>query len=271
MTMESKKDLIEKYKELKGISDGKKPLKKDFLKHCNISERELVQSFGNNPYSKLQEECGDIANKNFKKPKIPLQKILDQYGNLVKLYNKIPVQADWVHADYRPRIQSFRVIHGGIKWSDMPSIFIKEYANKSEWKSEIQILKSNISTANNKFIRIVDIINEWTPNKKRKNEESYEVELRHFLEKKSYKVEEQGGNSKADLLINEKYPIEIKKKDDQSEYDRLLGQVIRQNKEFGSVIAVMINISSQDRFNRFQKLFFEIKEKLDMKAELIKK
>jgi len=72
-------------------------------------------------------------------------------------------------------------------------------------------------------------------------------------------------------LINGKYPIEVKKDPSQSEYDRLLGQMLRHNKVFGSAIAVVTNVSSEDRFKRFQKLFHEIHNGLNMTAELIKK
>jgi hypothetical protein len=65
--------------------------------------------------------------------------------------------------------------------------------------------------------------------------------------------------------------IEIKKDPTQSEYDRLLGQMIRHNKLYGSAIAIVTSISSEDRFKKFQRLFIEIHNKLDMTAELIKK
>jgi hypothetical protein len=73
------------------------------------------------------------------------------------------------------------------------------------------------------------------------------------------------------LLINKKFPIEIKKDPSQSEYDRLLGQMIRHNKLFGSAIAVVTSVSSEDRFKKFQKLFIEVHTKLGMTAELINK
>lgn len=70
---------------------------------------------------------------------------------------------------------------------------------------------------------------------------------------------------------NKKYPIEIKKDPSLSEYDRLLGQIIRHNKQFGNAIAIVTGISSQDRFLKFQKLFAEIYTKLEMTAEIIRK
>ena len=72
-------------------------------------------------------------------------------------------------------------------------------------------------------------------------------------------------------MINKKYPIEVKKDPTQSEYDRLLGQMLRHNKLFGSAIAIVTGISSEDRFRKFEKLFTEIHNKLGMTAELISK
>lgn len=72
-------------------------------------------------------------------------------------------------------------------------------------------------------------------------------------------------------MINGKYPIEVKKDPTQSEYDRLLGQMIRHSKLYGCAIAVVTSISSHDRFVKFKKLFDEVHLKLDLKAEVINK
>ena len=49
----------------------------------------------------------------------------------------------------------------------------------------------------------------------------------------------QGFENYTDLLLNKKYPIEIKRDPTLSEYDRLLGQMLRHNKQYGSAIAVV--------------------------------
>lgn len=77
--------------------------------------------------------------------------------------------------------------------------------------------------------------------------------IRNYLEK-YFTIEEEARETNADLVLNKRYPIEIKKDPSQSEYDRLLGQMIRHNKLYGSAIAIITNVSSQDRFKKFQKL-----------------
>ena len=123
---------------------------------------------------------------------------------------------------------------------------------------------------NKTFIEIVEKINAWTPDRKRALEEGYKIELRNYLAK-FFDVEEEVGESNADLLINNKYPIELKKDPSLSEYDRLLGQMIRHNKQYGNAIAVITSISSEDRYKKFKNLFIDIHTKLEMIAEIINK
>ncbi len=47
--------------------------------------------------------------------------------------------------------------------------------------------------------------------------------------------------------------------------------MIRHNKQFGYSIAIVTNVSSEDRYKKFQKLFIDVHEKLEMTAELINK
>jgi hypothetical protein len=226
-----------------------------------------------NAYSKLQEECGDNPNRLLLK-KTPINQILDQYGELVRIKNSLPVIADWTQARFKPSAEGISKVHN-IKWSEIPGIFIKVYENNQEWKDVYELLMKLQGTTNNNrinktFKEIVDKIINWTPDRKRIIEEGYKIELRKYLEK-YFNLEEEVGESNPDLLLNKKYPIEVKKDPTQSEYDRLLGQMIRHNKIHGSAIAVVTSISSEDRFKRFQVLFTEVHNKLGLTAELIKK
>jgi hypothetical protein len=263
----------DQYQKLKELNKGKKSLKNDFLKFCKVSELHLIKVFGKDAYSKLQQECGDNPNKLPMK-RTSMTQILDQYGQLVRKHQRLPVTSDWIEADYYPRLDGLIKVHN-LKWHDMLTTFVKEYSAKVEWKDVIEILnKSDHSLtsfkSNKTFNEIVEKLNSWTPDRKRIIEEGYKIELRNYLEK-YFNLEEEVGESNPDLLINKKYPIEIKKDPNQSEYDRLLGQMIRHNKLYGNAIAVVTNISSEDRYKKFQKLFIEVHAKLGMTAELINK
>lgn len=204
----------------------------------------------------------------------PINQILDQYGELVRSNNSLPVIADWMQAKLKPSGEGISKVHN-IKWSEIPNVFIKEYSDGPEWKDVIGVIKTTTGTedqdkTNKTFKEIVDKLLSWTPDRKRIIEEGYKIELRNYLEK-HFKLEEEVGESNPDLLLNKKFPIEVKKDPSQSEYDRLLGQMIRHNKLYGSAIAVVTSISSEDRFKKFQKLFIEVHNKLGMTAELINK
>lgn len=271
--MDNKTTLIEQYRQLKELNQGIKPLYKDFLKYANIHKRKLEEVFGRDAYTKLQQECGDDPNK-LQLERTPLKQILDQYGQLIRKSNGLPVAADWIHAKFKPTPDALNKVHH-LKWADMPSAFIKQYNDKIEWKDVVEIVKKNSShpitgKVARAFTDIVEKIVNWTPDRKRIIEEGYKIELRKYLDQ-YFDLEEEVGDSNSDLLLNKKYPIEVKKDPSQSEYDRLLGQMIRHNKLYGSAIAVVTNISSEDRFKKFQKLFIEVHDKLGMTAELIKK
>lgn len=271
--MNDKENFINQYKKLKDLNNGKKPLYRDFLKFCKIQSRNLDAVFGSNAYSKLQAECGDDPNKLLLERTLITQ-ILDQYGLLVRNIKGLPVGADWTQAKFKPTIDGITKVHN-LKWSDLPAAFIKEYSEKPEWKDVTAIIKQKtVSLTPDKskkvFYDIVEKIIQWSPDRKRIIEEGYKIELRNYLEK-YFNLEEEVGESNPDILINKKYPIEVKRDPSQSEYDRLLGQMIRHNKLYGSAIAIVTNISSEDRFKKFHKLFTEVHDKLGMTAELLNK
>jgi len=265
--MDKKKDYIDKYLAFKKLNGGQKPLRNEFLKHYKIKDLDLLKVFGKDPYSTLQNECGDKPNK-LELTRTDLSQILDQYGELARQHQRIPVQADWYVADLYPRPDGIKKVHK-LSFLTLPEVFIANYKDKAEWKDVLKILKRDdpkvaaTDKKNKTFYEIVDKINAWTPDRKRGWEEGYKIELRRYLEQ-FYDVEEEVGETNIDLLLNKKYPIEIKKDPTTSEYDRLLGQMIRHNKQYGSAIAVGTSLSSQDRFIKFQKLFVDIHDKLGM-------
>jgi hypothetical protein len=207
--MDDKIIYITQYKKLKGLNGGKKPLYKDFLKFCNIQSRKLEAVFGGDAYTKLQQECGDKPNKLVME-RTSLTHILDQYGQLVRKNQSLPVTGDWIQAKFNPTPDAINKVHH-IKWADMPVTFSKEYSDKPEWKDVIEIIKTKNgflapSKSNRTFNEIVEKIFNWTPDRKRIIEEGYKIELRNYLDK-YFNIEEEVGESNPDLLINKRYPI----------------------------------------------------------------
>lgn len=270
--MDKRTEYINKYKTFRKLNGEEKPLKKDFLKYCEINENHLTRAFGKDAYSTLQQECGDKPNK-LEMERTSIEQILEQYGQLIRKHKRPVNTSDWTGAGFRPNVNNLREVHN-LKWSDMKTTFLQHYSENILWKDVVEILNPNGSTQtkkqDKKFSEIVDKIVAWTPDRKRVLEEGYKIELRKYLEK-FFDVEEEVGDTNTDLLLNKKYPIEIKKDPTLSEYDRLLGQMIRHNKQYGCAIAVVTSLSSQDRFVKFQKLFVDVHEKLGLTAEIINK
>jgi len=272
--MDLKTQVIEQYKKLKELNNGEKPLYRDFLKFSGLHGRKLAELYGSDGYSKLQIECGDEPNKLILE-RTPLNEILSSYGALVRKLGHTPTTSDWIFEKLKPTPNAITKVNG-IKWSEMPFEFVKEFQDSGSWKDVLEILSKQLNTNPSKqthskaFIDVIEKIDNWTPNRKRVLEEGYKIELRNYLGQ-FFKIDEEVGESNADLVINGKIPIEVKRDPTQSEYDRLLGQMIRHNKLYGSALAVITNISSNDRFVKFKALFDEVHLKLDMKAELINK
>ncbi len=128
--MDKKDYYIEQYKALRELNGGKKPLRSEFLKFCKIADRHLSQVYGKDPYSKLQQECGDLPNK-LELERASIIDILNQYGNLVREKGEIPVSGDWLQANCSPQPDGLRKVHN-LKWADMPSFFIQNNDGKIE-------------------------------------------------------------------------------------------------------------------------------------------
>lgn len=269
-----KEACIIKYKNWKELNDGRKPRYSEFLIYAKLNKRKLAELFGSNAFAKLQRECGDNPNKFFQE-RTPLTQILAQYGQLVRSLKIPPKTSDWIYAKYKPTTDAINRIHG-LKWGAMPEAFIEAFGDQVNWKDVTDILRTlgtqqiQLAKKTKQFDEIVDKISVWSPDRKRVIEEGYKIELRNYLEK-YFELEEEVGESNPDLLINKKHPIEVKKDPTQSEYDRLLGQMIRHCKTYGNAIAVIIGVSSTDRLKKFIRLFNEVRDKLNFSAEIIQK
>lgn len=117
---------------------GKQPSSKVFYKEFNIDEKKLGKAFGSNAFSKLVSECGDTPN-TFKKPKIPLEDILTQWGNLARELKKIPVNADWAYYNCKPTVDGIRKSYR-LKWKDIPDKFLEYASDKPEWDDIVCII-----------------------------------------------------------------------------------------------------------------------------------
>lgn len=99
------------------------------------------------------------------------------------------------------------------------------------------------------FDSILTDIEKWIPLRRYPNEDGYSVDLHNFLgDKCGYSVRLEGGESQADILVDDHIPIEIKKNPTQPEYDRMLGQLVRHERAHGCAIGVVCDVRRQKMF-----------------------
>ncbi|RJQ51493.1 MAG: hypothetical protein C4526_09815 [Nitrospiraceae bacterium] len=267
---------------------GKQPSITVFCKAFNIDKRKVDKCFGRNAFSKLAIECGDTPNI-FMRPKTSLEDILINWGNLAKELKEIPVIADWDHRDYKPAADGIRSVHK-LNWTDIPNKFLEHFDNKPEWNDVILLIRKNISghvkqsnsvtqpSAN--FVhkipldceKVITSINRWIPKRRRSSEEAYKVDLRNYFEEEfNFSVKEESGDSKSDLLVNKKIPIELKKSPSLSEYDRLFGQLVRHVLVHGTAIAVICDVERKDQYDDFKGNVKKVFDRLGLRVFVISK
>lgn len=268
---------INQYRNLKSQL-GRIPKIREFYEIEGVTKRTLAKTFGNNPYSKLQEACGDTPNK-LNLERTPTEFIYKQFGTVTRKLGKLPTQADWDHFDCKPTVSGIERPPHSIKWKDLPIQFY-EFANSNEsWNDVIRILRSNISDLsrpqskpkNSEFEECISKINVWIPQRKRFSEEGYKIELRAHLQNVNLQVAEEKGESNIDLLVNGTIAVELKKDPSTSEYDRLFGQVARHFKHHKYVVVVICDISNEDRYRQFLNTVDFIYSKLKLNLKIIAK
>jgi hypothetical protein len=102
------------------------------------------------------------------------------------------------------------------------------------------------------FDALVREIEEWTPSRIFSHEEGYQASLEAFLRERGHITRMERGESRADIVVDEKYPIALKKGSRLADYDSLHSQVLRHHEEFGYVIAVVFSVRALDQFEIFK-------------------
>lgn len=74
------------------------------------------------------------------------------------------------------------------------------------------------------------------------------------MESLNYKLNEEFGESKCDLLVQREYAIELKKDPDLAEYDRLFGQIARHLQHHRKVIVLIHEATRKDKYDGFAAL-----------------
>jgi hypothetical protein len=153
----TQEDILREYKALKEHL-GHPPSSRRFCQETGISQKILAKLFGSDPYSKIVSQFGDTPQLFFK-PKSNLEKILVQWGGLVKKLGKLPAVADWEYHKCKPTWDGIAKSHN-LKWADLPYKFIDFASGNIEWKEVIDLIPTRIS--NDKEVGLNNKIEELT-------------------------------------------------------------------------------------------------------------
>ncbi|MEW8333873.1 MAG: hypothetical protein AB2593_05625 [Candidatus Thiodiazotropha sp.] len=270
--------LQNKYKDLRKIL-GRTPRFKEFLSEQGVNRRMLEAAFGRDAFSKLQKTCGDTVNKmDFERT--TKNEIFSQYGELTRELGELPKSADWRHHKCKPTESGLSKSPHNMRWSEMPQNFINHFGENSDWNDVVKLIKENLpqegsqkpESNTKEFDVLINVIKNWSPRRKRNSEEGYKIELREYFEKNTkYAVSEEVGDSIVDLVIDSKFAIELKKNPSLAEYDRLFGQIARHFNSYKYVIALICDVSSDDRYRQFVRNIDEVYGALNFNIYVITK
>lgn len=276
----TKEDFIRKYAEYK-TAHGAVPKQREFLKYVGVHSRQLTALFGRDAYSKLQSECGDDPNKlDFERT--PLEVIMRQYGDLALELGAgaLPNSSDWIHRGLRPSIAGLAKKPHFIKWPEFPRHFADwvKSTGADGYEAVVALIDGSSTKSaakamerDREFEKLMNDIRLWSPARRRNSEGEYKVELRGYLQSQRYQLNEEYGESTFDLLVGKKYAIEIKKDPKLSDYDRLFGQLARHLQHQLRVVALILDVPSEDNFENFSSLVDEYLNRGKKTVEVIKK
>jgi DNA polymerase/3'-5' exonuclease PolX len=119
------------------------------------------------------------------------------------------------------------------------------------------------------FNEVLDLVESWEPKEKYPNEDKYRNDLMAFLREElnkpsllsapqALKIRKESGRALADIAINEKIGIELKKDlKTQSQVDRLVGQIRRYKKGYEDVIIVLVGKTSDEALDELKEAIRE--------------
>jgi hypothetical protein len=140
----------------------------------------------------------------------------------------------------------FYITEAGIQALErMERVLVKPKWQTRQASGEVQMLVP----------QVVKLIREWTPKQRYVTEEAYQSALAEYLVGCGISAPEQQGASLTDILAAQGIGVEIKLTPNRSEYDRLIGQIVRQVEEFGVVVVLIIRPDRQDLLDEYVSRF----------------
>ncbi len=108
------------------------------------------------------------------------------------------------------------------------------------------------SVSDSDFNVVLQQIRQWVPLKRYSTEEGYHPDLHNFLRDKCGHVTHlEEGPERADIVVDDRFPIELKKNPTKGEYDRMHGQLLRNECAYGCAIGVVCDVKRLEAFHKF--------------------
>jgi hypothetical protein len=111
--------------------------------------------------------------------------------------------------------------------------------------------EASIARTDTSFDDLVKDIEKWMPAMSYSTEDGYRVDLNAFLLGRGHKTRMEAGDTLVDILVDQKFPIEVKKSPRGGELDREFGQVFRHLDAYNNVIVVVCKPKFLDELNEF--------------------
>ena len=118
-------------------------------------------------------------------------------------------------------------------------------------KPEIKAIISP-SRTNSSFEDVVRDIEEWLPRISYNSEDGYRADLNPWLWSRGHHTRMEKGDSTVDILVDNKYPIEVIMEPELSDFHRAFGQIHRHLERFQSVIIVICRPKHHDELEYFE-------------------
>lgn len=184
-------------------------------------------------------------------------------GGIIELRERVTRKSDIIDILHESSKISKRVIQefisGSLSISEEQIVSSKEVvlqraAIKLEGKDKLR---------EDYFLRLLKAIEEWDPRKGVGYEELYQVDLATHLEKCGFKARMEKGEDLFHILVDDIYPIELKKSPGRLEYDRLVGQISRYVRSMEQAVVVICDVKRDKEFIDFkQNLYSAYGEKV---------
>ena len=149
------------------------------------------------------------------------------------------------------QINEFMILlFGGTKNEEMPAI--KTIIKKDNGIIFTPSTTNSHNIDNNLFNCLVRDIESYSPHKRYSKEEGYQADLNGYLCGKGYSTRMEAGSSRADILVNECIPLELKKSPGSQAYSVMFGEIHKHAKAHGCAIGIIFDVDGIDKFLDFQ-------------------